>query len=170
MRLTFGPDDDTQFHSAKTALLARFETWLSAGDHRLASAGEVAATAGDAGLALDWKWGYAAGDLGRWTTADVGEFLLEWCPRKVSMPPEDSAAIPVALAAFMAFLHDEALLSPGSSPPADLISETVNLADAFIDAMGDASNFGMAKSLFASAAAGGVDMTDPDEVDRWIAQ
>lgn len=170
MRLTFGPDDDKQFHATKTALLARFEAWLSGGDHRLASVGEAAATAGDAGLALDWKWGYAGGDLGRWTTADVGEFLLEWCPRKVSMPAEDSAAIPVALAAFIAFLHEEALLSPGSSPPADLVSETVNLAGAFIESMGDASNFGMAKSLFASAAADGVDMTDPDDVDRWIAQ
>src|SRR5687767_697706 len=99
MRLRFGPDDDKQFHAAKTALLARFERWLS-DPHRPTSPAEAeaAATAGDAGLALDWKWGYAGGDLGNWTTADIGEFLLDWCPRKLSMPPEDSATIPMALA------------------------------------------------------------------------
>lgn len=169
MRLTFGPDDDKQFHAAKTALLARFETWLS-DRHRLTSPDEAAATAGEAGLALDWKWGYAGGHLGRWTTADVDEFLLEWCPRKLSMPPEDSATIPVALSAFMAFLHDEALLSPGSSPADDLIRATVDRTAGFIDAMGDPSNFGMAKSLFASAAADGIDMTDPDGIEQWITQ
>ena len=167
MRLTFGPDDDKQFHAAKTTLLARFEKWLS-DHHRLESPDEAAATAGDAGLALDWKWGYAGGDLGRWTTADVGEFLLEWCPRKLSVSPEESATIPVALAAFMAFLHDEALLSPGSSPAGDLISETVDLTGAFIDAMGDPSNFGMAKSLFASAAADGIDLEDPAQLQSFM--
>jgi hypothetical protein len=154
MRLTFGPDDDKEFQAAKTALLARFETWLS-DDHGLASPAEAAATAGDAGLALDWKWGYGGGDLGRWTTADVGEFLLEWCPRKLSIPPEESATIPLALAALIAFLND-------------LISETVELTDAFVDAMGDPSNFGMAKSLFASAVAEGFDLEDPDQLEAWM--
>lgn len=167
MRLSFGPDDGKQFEAAKTALLARFETWLS-DRHPLTSPEEAAATAGDAGLALDWKWGYAGGDLGRWTTADVGEFLLEWCPRKLSMPPEESATIPLALAALMAFLNDQALLSPASSPAGDLISETVDLTDSFVDAMGDPSNFGMAKSLFASAAADGIDLEDPDQLQAFM--
>ena len=169
MRLTFGPDDGKQFEEAKTALLARFETWLR-GRHRLTPPDEAAAIAGDAGLALDWKWGYAGGDLARWTTADVGEFLIEWCPRKVSMPPEESSTIPVSLAALIAFLNEEALLSPGSSPAGDLISETVDLTATFIDAMGDPSTFGLAKSLFASAAADGIDTSDPDEIEQWIAE
>ncbi|HET7719331.1 MAG TPA: hypothetical protein VFK43_05135, partial [Acidimicrobiales bacterium] len=159
MRLTFGPDDDTQFHAAKTALLARFETWLNDHDWQVAP--------GDAGLALDWKWGYAGGDLGHWTVADVGEFLLEWCPRKLSMPAEESATIPLALAALMAFLSDQALLSPGSSPAGDLITEAVELTNSFVDAMGDPSNFGLAKSLFASAA-GDVDLEDPDQLQAFM--
>ena len=167
MRLTFGPDDEKQFHAAKTALLARFETWLRDQSRRMPPE-EAAATAGDAGLALDWKWGYAGGDLGRWTTADVGEFLLEWCPRKLSMPPEESATIPFALAALMAFLNDEALLGPGSSPAGDLMSETVELTDEFVAAMGDPSNFGLAKSLFASAAADGIDLEDPDQLQAFM--
>jgi hypothetical protein len=39
MRLTFGPHDDEQFDAARTALLARFETWPGAGDYRLTSPG-----------------------------------------------------------------------------------------------------------------------------------
>ncbi len=167
MRLTFGPDDGEEFHAAKTALLARFETWLS-DHHRLTSPDEAGATAGDAGLALDWKWGYAGGDLSHWTTADVGEFLLEWCPRKLSVSPEDSATIPVAMAAFMAFLSDEALLDPGSSPADDLVREAVVLTDAFADAMGDPTNFGMAKSLFASAAAEGIGLDDPGQLQAFM--
>lgn len=167
MPLVFGPDDDEQFHAAKAALLDRFKAWL--GDrHRRMPPSDAAATAGDAGLALDWKWGYAGGDLGRWTTGDIGEFLLEWCPRKLSMPPEESATIPFAVATLMAFLNDEALLSPGSSPPGDLISETVDLTDEFVAAMGDPSNFGVAKSLFAAAATDGVDLSDPEQMQAWM--
>lgn len=167
MRLTFGPDDDEQFHAARAALLTRFEAWLS-DDHGLTSPAEAAATAGEAGLALDWKWGYAGGDLGRWTVADLDEFLLEWCPRKLSVPAGESASIPIAVAALMAFLNDEALLSPGSSPADDLIRRTVDLTESFVDAMGDPSNFGMAKSLFGAAAADGADLEDPDQLHAWM--
>lgn len=165
--MVFGPDDDEQFHAARTALLERFEAWLS-DHHRLTTPAEAATTAGDAGLALDWKWGYAGGDLSRWTTADLGEFLMEWCPRKLSVSPEESATIPVSVAAFLAFLGDEKLLSRGSSAVDELIRETVDLTDEFVAAMGDPSNFGMAKSLFAAAATDGVDLSDPDQMQAWM--
>ena len=167
MPLIFGPDDGEEFHAAKTALLARFETWLS-DHHRLTSPDEAAATAGDAGLALDWKWGYAGGDLAHWTTADVSEFLLEWCPRKLSVSPEDSATIPIALAAFMGFLADEGLFEPRSSPADDLIRTAAGLTDEFAAAMGDPSNFGMAKSLFASSGAHGIDVEDPEQIQAFM--
>lgn len=166
MPLVFGPDEEKEFHAAQVALLDRFETWL--GDARRLAPADRAATAADAALALDWKWGDAGGDLGRWTTADVGEFLLDWCPRKLSASAEDSATIPASLAAFMAFLDADALLSTGSSPVRDLIDEAIGLADGFVDAMGDPSNFGMAKSLFASAAADGIDLEDPDQLQAFM--
>ena len=167
MPLVFGPDDEEQFHAARAALLERFEAWLST-RHRLTSPAEAVTTAGDAGLALDWKWGYAGGDLSRWTTAELGEFLLEWCPRKLSMSPEESATIPVSVAAFMAFLSEEKSLGRGSSPVDDLIRETVDLTDEFVAAMGDPSNFGVAKSLFAAAAADGIDLEDPDQIRAFM--
>lgn len=167
MPLIFGPNDGEDFHAAKTALLARFETWLS-DHHRLTSPDEAAAIVSDAGLALDWKWGYAGSDLAHWTTADVAEFLLEWCPRKLSVSPEDSATIPIAVAAFMAFLSDQALLEPRSSPADDLIRTAAGLTDAFVAAMGDPTNFGMAKSLFASAGADGIDIEDPEQIQAFM--
>jgi hypothetical protein len=40
--------------------------------------------------------------------------------------------------------------------------------DDFVAAMGDSSKFGMAKSMFSVAAADGVDITDPEQVQQWI--
>jgi hypothetical protein len=166
MHLRFGPDDDEQFHRARTDLLDRFEAWLA--HHRPEPNLDAGEAAGEAGLALDWKWGYGDGDLGRWSTADVREFLLDWCPRKLSAGPEESASIPLSLAAFTGFLGDQGLLAPGSSPVDDLVRSAVDLAGEFLDAMDDPANFGMAKSLFAAAAGDGVDLSDPERVQDWI--
>lgn len=163
MRLVFGPDDGDGFDSARRTLLDRFEAWLT-------DDADPADVAGEAGLALDWKWGYGDGDLGHWTVSDISEFLLEWCPRKLSVSPAECVTIPASIAAFTAFLGDAGLLHPGSSSADDLARAAADMADAFVAAMGDPANFGMAKSLFASAAADGVDMTDPDRVQEWIAE
>lgn len=168
MRLVFGPDDDEEFSAARTVLLDRFEQWLGHG--RLVAGNDPAEAAGDAGLALDWKWSYGDGDLGRWRIGDVGEFLLEWCPRKLSASPADSVSIPGALAAFVTFLDADGLLASGSSPAAALVDAAASLAGEFVAAMGDASNFGLAKSLFSAAGADGVDLSDPDRLQEWITE
>lgn len=168
MRLVFGPDDDEEFTAARTVLLERFERWL--GRERLVAGNDPAEAAGDVGLALDWKWSYGDGDLGRWQTGDIGEFLLEWCPRKLSASPADCVSIPGALAAFVTFLDAEGLLASGSSPAAALAEASASLTGEFVAAMGDASNFGLAKSLFSAAGADGVDLSDPDRLQDWITE
>lgn len=112
--------------------------------------------------------GYGDGDLGRWQTRDVAEFLLEWCPRKLSVSQADCLSIPSAFAAFTTFLESEGLLAPGSSSVAALAEVSAGLGDEFVTAMGDPSNFGMAKSLFSAAGADGVDMNDPVQLQEWI--
>lgn len=166
MRLEFGPDDENEFAAARDLILVRFERWLV--DARPESNVDASEMAGDAGLALDWKWGYGDGDLGRWRTGDVAEFLLEWCPRKLSVSQADCVSIPSALTAFTAFLDSEGLLAPGSSPADALGQAATGLRDEFVVAMGDASNFGLAKSLFGAAGADGVDLSDPDGLQEWI--
>ncbi|MGH9113171.1 MAG: hypothetical protein ACRDZN_12890 [Acidimicrobiales bacterium] len=168
MRLVFGPDDDVEFSAARDQLLDRFGRWL-AGTARLGDA-DAAGTVGDAGLALDWKWSYGDGDLGRWRTGDVGEFLLEWCPRKLSVSPADCESIPDALAAFTAFLDAEGLLGAGSASATALSEAAASLRDEFLAAMGDPSNFGLAKSLFGAATADGIHLDDPDGLQEWIAE
>ncbi len=83
MALVFGPHDEDGFLAARASLLERFQHWLV--DEQQTLGDRATLMAGDAGLALDWKWSYADGDLGLWQTGDVGEFLLEWCPRKLSV-------------------------------------------------------------------------------------
>lgn len=111
MRMVFGPDDGDAFSEARGALLVRFEGWLKA-ERRLGSQ-EAIETACDAGLALDWKWSYGDGGLASWRTDDVYEFLMDWCPRKLSVSQADCVSIPGALAAFTEFLGAERLLAPG---------------------------------------------------------
>lgn len=167
MALQIGPDDDRGFNVARDALMERFGKWLvesSVGE------GVVAEIVGHAGLALEWKWGYGDGDLGRWHAGDVGEFLWDWCPRKLSVSQADSASIPGALVALATFLDAEDLLAPGSSSAADLAGAVAQVTDEFVAAMGDASKFGLAKSLFGAAEADGVDLTDPDRLQEWISE
>ena len=166
MRLEFDPDDDDGFIAARNVLLGRFERWLV--DVRQESGNRAADLASDAGLVLDWKWSYGDGDLGRWRTVDVAEFLLEWCPRKLSVSPDDCLSIPGALATFTTFLESEGVLAPGSSSVGALADAAVGLTGEFVTAMGDTSNFDMAKSLFGAAGADGVDMNDPDQLQEWI--
>ena len=132
MQLEFGPDDDDGFYAARAVLLERFERWLT--DDGVGLGIDAAELAGGAGTALEWKWGYGDGDLGRWQTGDVAEFLLEWCPRKLSVSQADCLSIPTALVAFMAFLESEGLLATGSSPAAALadVAASLRLAADFL--------------------------------------
>ena len=167
MRLQFGPDDEDGFYSARDALLVRFEGWLD--DRPAAPHADPSQVAGEAALALDWKWAYGDGHLGRWTPSDVREFLLAWCPRKLSVSAADAATIPASFAAFAAFLGDQGLLVSGSSPVRELAAAATGLTADFVAAMGDETNFGMAKSLFAGALAEGVDLADADQMQEWMA-
>ncbi len=168
MRMEFGPDDEDTFEAARDVLAGRFERWLVDGRHE--SGDQAAELAGDASMALDWKRSYGDGHLGRWRTGDVTEFLLDWCPRKLSVSQDDCRSIPMALAAFAAFLESEALLAPGSSSAAALAHAAEGVSDEFVRAMGDPSKFGLAKSIWAAASADGVDLSDPATMQKWVAE
>ena len=167
MDLELGPDDEANFARVRDQLLDGFGGWLKA---RLGLDDVSAHDATvDAGIALDWKFGYGDGDLGLWTTDDVAEFLLRWCPRKLSVSQADSVSIPGSLAAFTDYLAAERLLAPASAHPARLRDAATGAATEFAAAMGDPANFGMAKSIFFGALADGVDPGDPAQLDEWVA-
>jgi hypothetical protein len=166
MRLQISHDDETGFERAKDQLLDSFGRWLH--DERQLDDALAGEAVGDAGIALDWKFGYDDGHLGRWTGGDVAEFLLRWCPRKLSVSQEDSMTIPGSVAAFTDYLAAQGLLAPGSSSAAALREAATNAAADFVAEMGNPANFGMAKSLFAAAAANGYDLTDEASVAAWM--
>jgi hypothetical protein len=159
-------EDEQGFVAAREMLLGRFSIWLAQAGRPTAE--EIDELIGDAGVALDWKWTYGDGELGTWRTGDIAEFLLEWCPRKLSVSQADCVTVPVALLSFLSFLDDEALLAPGSAPAERLVEAVTSLAEEFVVAMGDRSRFGLAKSMFTAATDEGVDLTDPDEMQAWM--
>jgi hypothetical protein len=166
VQLEFSQDDEAGFGRVRDKLLDGFGGWLKAQPGLDEAAARGAGV--DAGIALDWKFGYGDGHLGRWTTGDVAEFLLSWCPRKLSVSAADSLTIPGSIAAFTDYLASERLLAPGSGSAARLHAAATGAADEFVTAMGDPANFGMAKSIFSGALAAGADPNDPAQLDDWV--
>ncbi|HEU0086070.1 MAG TPA: hypothetical protein VFQ77_00190, partial [Pseudonocardiaceae bacterium] len=161
--MRFSVRDENAFHARRDELVADLASWL--GESNVADA-----DAGDAAVALDWKWGYQDGALGRWTAADLEEFLLDWCPRKLSIPPEECAGFPNSIRAFMTFLADRGLLAPGSGTLSQLQRCCERNASRFVTKMSDPANYGLAKGLFAGAGglAPGVNLADEATVDTLL--
>lgn len=157
-------EDEQGFKRASEELLDRFADRL---DQAGAADTDIDQLVGTASLLLDWKWGYADGELVAWEPDHVHEFLLDWCPRKLSFRPEDSAALLDALKAWLEFL-DATDLAAGSRPVSQLLMLADILAPEFLEEMGDPANFGLAKSLWAAAVAEGVDTEDPDAFKQWM--
>ncbi len=166
MQLELDQDDEAGFGRVRSQLLDGFGGWLRTQPRLDEAAAHDAAV--DAGIALDWKFGYGDGHLGRWTTGDVAEFLLSWCPRKLSVSAADSVSIPGSIAAFTDYLAAEGLLASGSASPARLRAAATGAADEFLTAMSDPANFGMAKSIFSAAVAAGADPSDPAQLEDWM--
>lgn len=167
MRMRFGPGDEKGFERGRRLLLEQFERWLV--EYVGATSDEAAGVVADASVALDWKWGYGGGNLGCWEPEELAEFLLEWCPRKLSIPLEECGGLPAAVQRLLRFLAASNLLDAACAPVPELEEAIDRLAPGYIKAMGDPSQFGMAKSLFAAATADGVDLTDRASADEWIA-
>jgi hypothetical protein len=119
-------------------------------------------------FALDYKWGYGDGHLGRWITADLTDLLINWFPRKVSVFAEEAERVTPSLQAFVDWLAEEGLLDPASDPPAALRATLERLTPSFLAAMDDPSRYGPAKSLVALMQSSGVDVTDQDAVSGFI--
>lgn len=164
VRMSFTVDEEDAFHARKDELVDDFAAWLVAPNAAEPNAAEGAA--GDAAVALDWKWSYQDGQLGRWTVADLEEFLLGWCPRKLSIPPAECADYPGSIRDFMTFLAARGLLAPGSGTLPQLQRCCERNASRFVAEMADPANYGLAKGLFARAGGlePGVDLSDEDTV------
>jgi hypothetical protein len=156
MRMAFDAEDELAYFACRDELCTRFADW--------AQRQQLDADAGDVELLLDWKWGYSDGRLDHWDGADVEEFLLGWCPRKVASPPDLIKSIPGSVGAYVDFLAHEGLLAPGCSPSV-VRRACADLGPRFDREMTDPANFGMAKSLL-----GGFGDADPNALLEQLAR
>lgn len=139
------PDNDDDFDAVCADLLDEFRTWLDAHHGSVDTAEAVA----DAETFLGWRFHYSTGVLDDYDDTDLAEFLLGWCPRKLSVPPEEADGICRAVSLFVEFLADTRRLAGGFDRAARLMTYAEELIPQMRTAMADPANFGMAKSLFA---------------------
>lgn len=137
---------DRMDEGTRERLVADFEQWLTQQHHEGADAIGL-------GLMLAWKQSYGDGELYRWRTADVEEFLLDYCPRKVSARPDLAARVPGGVAAAMVFLGVRGLLRAGSDTAARLSECALKCADEYLASMSDPTLFGMAKRMVVASGA-----------------
>lgn len=146
-RMRFRPGDDESAQRTITELNARFDTW-----YRTRYPEEEVIDTYELGLLVDWKLGYGDGRPDEWTIDQLEEFLLEWCPRKVSVSAAHAARMPEGVAQAFTFLADQGLLARRSVHGDRLAAHARSLVDAFVNEMTEPANFGPAKSIFGGAA------------------
>jgi len=146
MRMRFSAEDDEfdAFQESSVDLVDRFAAWMRRQGMR--------ADPSDVSMLLEWRYNYADGALDVWTVGDVEEFLLEWCPRKLSADPDDVEDLPGSIAAWVEFLAHEGLLANGSDAASRVREYCAGITSRFRAEMADPRNFGMAKSLFTGGA------------------
>lgn len=110
--MRFGPDEVTAYDAARDRLIDDFRARTVEPDR----AGQ------HVGSLLDFKWGYLDGDLLTWRVEHVEEFLVDWLPRKVTLPDEVVAEVAPELMAFFTFLEATGRLDARSDPYARLVA------------------------------------------------
>lgn len=152
LRMHVSPGDMSAAEPVIATLRDRYEAW-----YRARHPADDVVDVSDLDLMLQWKVNYDDGRLDEWTVGHVEEFLLDWCPRKVTAPAALAAQMPGAVAQAFEFLGDQRMLSPRGAPAARLAAHARSLTGQFTAEMNNPANFGMAKSMF-----GGLDV-DADE-------
>lgn len=153
-------DDVDVLERRRDELLDDFAGW--AGAHA------PTADPSDVGVALDWKIGYADGELTTWPVADLAEFALSWCPRKLSLPKGYVPGFLASLGQFFVFLAARGLLE--GAGPEELQSWCSRRCRYVERAMADPANFGMAKALMSGVGAAEDLPTGRDELDALARQ
>jgi hypothetical protein len=155
-------DDEDDFQRVMETLLAELEQHAKA----TYAPDSVVWEHGDfvASTMLQWKGGYQDGRLGRWTRADLAEYLLDYFPRKVSVDDETLAAVPECVRAFLGFLGARGSLT--GDPLEQLELALGELRDEFHQRARDSSHWGLAKSMVMQMRAEGL---EPGALGAWIA-
>ena len=153
---TTGEDEDA-FYATRDLLLDEFDRWRSDRGER-----DDGMVVSNASLFLDWRYSYSSGVLNDYDGADVREFLIEWCPRKLTAPADMASGLCQAVGGFVQFMAATGRLVGGGRRADALTAYAKELAPEVRRTMSDPSNFGMAKSLFGGALG---DLPDADDME-----
>lgn len=123
------------------ALIEEFADWLDG-----LGAPEVAGFTDDAEMFLDQQ---ARASLQGIDEDAIRAFLLDWCPRHLGRPADESWRICQAVGEFVYFLGCTGRIRGGADRGRALLRATIGLADIMRAKMADPANFGFGKSLLA---------------------
>ena len=114
---------------------------------------------------LEYGYQYESFTPARMTSNDVEYVVTNLFPRKITLATREDAedAIP-ELKAFWHYLKREYALKQADS----IIKSLDKIAPQFADLMFDKSKAGMAKSMMMAGYESGFDMSDPDEMNKFI--
>jgi hypothetical protein len=150
------------------ATLKGFTRWASAAPQKLS--GDPDADAEELRLLLGLLRDHVGvDDPAHLGPGDLRELLLEVYPRKVTVLDAEGTTDTVpALRDLLAFLADTGAVAADAAKR--LGRELDEVAPRFADAVMDPKNWGMARSITQAMVSDGVELTDQDAVDRWIAR
>jgi hypothetical protein len=161
MRMVFTAAPEEVFRPARNRLVAAFDRW--ARRHRRTVDPFVVE------VLVEHRWDAGDGLLCRWQPAGLRRVLLDWFPRKVTMPPGDWPAVVPTMHAFVDFLYAEDLADSRCAEPEVLHAALDASAGAFASAIGDESRYGPAKFWAMRMLAAGIDPADQRAAERYIA-
>ncbi len=115
---------------------------------------------------IDFACDYGAGDPLRWSPIAVEILMADWLPRKAILEPDEVAALPDALRAFVRFSARRKGLAE------DVFAETLAAVDMFApefaNGMKDERRAGPAKEIAMGLKAAGIDLSDEAAIQAWI--
>ena len=116
---------------------------------------------------VDYRCDYHGGDPLRWSGEAVELFLLHHVPRQLSADTVALARAPEVLRAWIPWAARRAGLPDGSEGGA--LGWIDEMEEEYRRAIVDEGRWSPAKQMVMAMMAAGVDPSDDDEVDRWLA-
>lgn len=150
------PTGDAEFAALRESIIDRLEALP-----------ELQEYAWLAGVLLDFKRDYLGGTLA-WSIDDVDEVLLGLFPAKTLFDAEDAIHVgPVAAALFRMLGQDQLI----SKRRAGLLADRAEaISDEVMRRAGDSTYWSPSKRIMMHGAGAGIDLEDPEELQRIMAQ
>jgi hypothetical protein len=158
------PDDDRELTpERRDGLLAAF---LAAPEGRRWRRDEYAQDV--ARLAIDFGADYNHGGPLRWSPVVVEIFMTSWLARKVDREPEFFNRVPDVLTDWVRYAGARRHVPEAALR--DAVMAVEDYREEMLETVEDPTAWGPAKVFANAALAAGVDLTDPEQVDRFIAR